>query len=163
MNKNFAKHLSGVLEGMNYTQGIKIIEGLVDKVAVIEHDTEELGEYENYSIRFETNIMVEDKMEFMLNGNFVNLLEKYGIEGFYYRIEINPTEEEMTELLDAYSAEYEEEDLFDATVAEVERLLCSYNFDVVMSYFEDVRITWDVLVDEDGNFYRAGCDELMSY
>lgn len=76
MNKNFAKHLSGVLEGMNYTQGIKLIEGLVDKVAVIMHDTEALGEYENYPIRFETNISIEDKMELMLNRNYVNLLEK---------------------------------------------------------------------------------------
>lgn len=163
MNKNFAKHLSGVLEGMSYTQGIKLIEGLVDKVAVIEHDTEELGKYENYSIRFETNIMVEDKRELMINRNFVNLLEKYGIESIYYRIEINPTEEEMAELLDDYSAEYEEEDLLNVTIAEVERLLRSCNFEEVLSYFEDVRLTWDVLVDEDGNFYRAGCDELMSY
>ena len=53
--------------------------------------------------------------------------------------------------------------MLNTTIAEVERLLWSHDFDEVLSYFEDVRLTWDVLVDEDGNFYRAGCDELMSY
>lgn len=167
MNKNFAMHLSGVLEGMSYTQAVKVIEGLTERPAFILHDTEELGEVENYTIRFETLIDFRDKRELMLNGNYENSLEKYGIESFYYRIEINPTEEEMVDFLEDFGGDFGEEldkaDLTYEVSRIIEERLYDFNFEEVLSYFEDVRTVWDVLVDDEGHFYRAGNDELMSY
>ena len=59
--------------------------------------------------------------------------------------------------------EYDEENLLDETLAEIEEMLSRYDFDGVLSYFDDVRVEWDVLVDDEPHFYSGGNDELMSY
>ena len=163
MNKNFAKHLSGILEGMSYSKAVKVIEGLVDRKAALVHLTEEIGAFENYPIRFESNIDVLDHWKLVMNGEYVNLLEEYGVEGIWYRFEINPTEDEMIDFLEFRTMEYDEENLLDETLAEIEEMLSRYDFDGVLSYFDDVRVEWDVLVDDEPHFYRGGNDELMSY
>ena len=67
MNKNFAKHLSGILEGMSYRKAVKVIEGLVDRKAILVHFTEEIGHYEGCPIGFESQIEVIDDWEFTMN------------------------------------------------------------------------------------------------
>ena len=61
MNKNFAKHLSGVLEGMEYSKAMQILDCLVDRPAAQVHDIEELEGNEQYAIRFET--MIKKKLK----------------------------------------------------------------------------------------------------
>lgn len=163
MNKNFAKHLSGVLEGMSYNKAVKVIEGLVDRKAILVHFTEEIGHYEGCPIGFESQIEVIDDWEFTMNGEDINLLAEYGIEGLWFRFAINPTEDEMIEFLEFRTMEYDEENLLDETLAEIEEMLSRYDFDGVLSYFDDVKVEWDVLIDDEPHFYRGGNDELMSY
>ena len=165
MNKNFAKHLSGVLEGMEYSRAMQILDCLTDKVAALVHDIEELEGNEQYAIRFETMITMIDKFEMYDNKNSINLLEEYGIEGIYYRVAINPTEEEMIQFLEDYLGdEYESPDLYDDASSLIEREFYSYDYDEVLSYFADTKVEWDVVVSEDYNsFYRAGSNEVMHY
>lgn len=163
MDKNFAKHLSEVLEGMSYSEAVEVLEGVVNSEATIVLMTEDMGEFENYPIRFETSIDVVDGWELRVNEEYVNLLEEYGIKSILYRFEINPTEDEMIEFLDFNTMEYDDENLLDETLVVIEEQLDRYDFDNVLSFFSDVRVEWDVVVDEEYHFYRAGNDELMSY
>lgn len=165
MNKNFAKHLSGVLEGMEYSKAMQILDCLVDRPAAQVHDIEELEGNEQYAIRFETMITMIDKFEMYDNKKSINLLEEYGIEGVFYRVAINPAEEEMIQFLEDYlGSEYESADLYDDATALAEREFNSYNYDEVLEYFKDIQVEWDVVVSKDyDSFYRAGSDEVMHY
>ena len=163
MNKNFAKSLSEVLDGMSWNQALEVIKGLTENPITILSAICGLEEVENYPIRFEIHLDVLDKWERMLKYNFINLLEKYGIETIYYRIEINPTEAEMLDFLEDFVEEIDKTDLICETTRRIEKLFWDFNFEKVLSYFEDVRTVWDVLVDDEDHFYRADNAELMNY
>ena len=160
MNKIFAKHISEVLEGMDYKVAKQIMLSLVDGKCVMLHDTHKSSKKEDGKMRFTSKIEILDGENIFVGKRPINLLKEYGIEAFYYILEINPTEKELIRFMERHTPNHQTEDLIGSVYEEIFKQLEDFKFDEVKFYFMDSKVEWDVIVEWDGSYYTAGSDEL---
>lgn len=148
----FAMHLSGLLEGMNFEQGTSLLDGLCLGCRFY---SDELVEAYGYEFRNECQISIKD----IGHGDD-------GIIIVYFRVNVNPTYEEMIEVLEdcgEYDGEESEQEVYDSFDRLFHQECYELNYDELLSHFEDVQINWDVLINEDHHYYRGGNPEIQQY
>lgn len=161
----FAKKLAIELEGLGFEEGLEVLNDVFEGVSYGDCDADELDEYYGYRFRYECGIETDQMHDMEDEDENV-----YGIYMVYYKYEINPTQEEMINYL-METGEYEEgfEEELDEEELDYEfRMTMNGNaydleFDYLESLFEDTRVFWDVLIDEDLHYYRGSDGVLYQY
>lgn len=152
LENKFAMHLSGLLEGMEFDQEASLLDALCLGCMF---SADELVEAYGYKFRNECEISIEDR------GYGDN-----GITVVYFRVNVNSTCEEMMEVLEAYGeydGEESEQEVYDKFDRFFHQECYELNYDGLLSYFEDVQIIWDVLIDDECHYYRGGNPEIQQY
>lgn len=152
IENKFSMHLSGLLEGMNFEQGTSLLDGLR---LGFRFNTDELVEAYEYKFRNECEISIKD----IGHGDDE-------ITIVYFRANVNPTYEEMIEVLEErgeYDGEEREQEVYDSFDRLLHHECYELNYDELLSHFEDVQIIWDVFINEDCHYYRGGNPEIQQY
>lgn len=158
LENKFAMHLSGILKGMNFEQGLTILEALPcieDSPALCSY--EELDSAYGYKFRGECEVELEG-------------MDEYGIDCIYFKINVNATREEMMDFLeehDVYDSEemedWEEEEIVRAFWREFNDICFGLYYEELEGRFADMCTYWDLLLDEQCHYYRGGDQEIYQY
>lgn len=165
VKNKFAMKLAGDLEGMGFENGLEFLDDVFGDVSYYDCDADELDEAYGYRFRYECGIgtcqmrdMEDD------DGNSI------GIYMVYYKFEINPTRKEMIDFLletgefeEGFEEELDEDELCSKFYSELTLQAWKLEFDYLEGIFEDIRVFWDILIDDDGHHYRGHDGELYQY
>ena len=154
LGNEFAKKLAEDLDGMGFEEGVwKIREAFEGYGASC--DASDLCSAYGYKYRNECEVMVDG-------------YEEKGINTIYFKLNINPTHEEMICLLEEYGEydedeEYDENEIYGAFAELVDNECFNLNYDELVNRFDDVQTYWDVMIDGDGHYYRGSDGVLYEY
>lgn len=163
--EKFAKELAGELEGMGFEEGMELLNDVFRDVSHSDCAPEELSGLDGVRFGYECGIET-----FQMSNMRDKDGNECGIAKVFYRYEINPTREEMIDYL-METGEYEEgfEEELSEEEFEEEFSMALYddiynlNYDYLEGLFEDTRLYWDILVNDDCYYYRGSDGILYSY
>lgn len=165
LSEEFAKKLASDLEGAGFEEGLEILDDVFDGVSYGDCDVEELEEYYGYRFRYECGIKTDQMHDMEDEDENV-----YGIYMVYYKFEVNPTQEEMIDFLletgefeEGFEEELDEDGLYREFDEELSQKVWALEFDSLEGMFDDMRVLWDVLIDEECHYYRGSDGVLYQY
>lgn len=159
MIKDFAKHLSGVLSGMDYKRGNSVLEAIAgDNAEIVYSGLSDTFDCDGDAFVCEMSLTVSDSELYKRTGSDINMLEEYGVEKIYFGIWINPTVDELKEVLRVYGngEEVEEELLADEAKSVIEKMMNNQEFDVIYDSFQETANRWVVADAENEEGYADG-------
>ncbi len=159
MIKDYAKHLSGVLSGMDYKRGNSVLEAIAgDNAEIVYSGLSDTFDYDGGTFVCEMSLTVSDSELYKRTGSDINMLEEYEVEKIYFGIWINPTVDELKEVLRVYGngEEVEEEFLVDEVKSVIEKLMNNQKFDVIYDSFQETANRWVVADAETEEGYSDG-------
>lgn len=159
MIKDFAKHLSGVLSGMDYKKGNSVLEAIAgDNAEIVYSGLSDTFDYDGDAFVCEMSLTVSNSELYKRTGCDINMLAGYGVEKIYFGIWINPTVDELKEVLCVYGngEEIEEEFLADEVKSVIEKLMNNQDFDVIYDSFQETANRWVVADVETEEGYADG-------
>lgn len=173
IENRLAIHLSGVLEEMTYEGGINFLEGLMNALygenVYVKYKFRKLEEVDGYRYCGECDSIVRYMNRFLDidKKDEENLLKPYAIQSVSFRFCLNPTSVEMVEYMEAEGkydfdkddendvAEQFEKCFFDDCVTSAD--------EEIFEEFDDIVTYWDVVIDEEGHYYRGGDNKLKQH
>ena len=104
------------------------------------------------------SLTVSDSELYKRTGSDINMLEEYGVEKIYFGIWINPTVDELKEILRIYGneEEIEEEWLAEEAKPVIEKLMNNQEFNVIYNSFQETANRWVVADAETEEGYANG-------
>ena len=155
LENKLAMHLSGVLNGMCYEQGARILGAFCGNRATINIFYSLAERRGKDFILCETWLWISDQIKSVMTQETENIFAQYGISSFYYQMLIKPTAEELIQFLDDYDVDYEKlnkEEMLDKAIEEVDKLMGELDFKEIKDYFEDIKDIWLVEDDEEVDY-----------
>ncbi|MBD5452640.1 MAG: hypothetical protein HDR25_08370 [Lachnospiraceae bacterium] len=154
MENKFAKELATDLEGMGFQEGIDMIQEVFEWDDIL-CNASELCSAHGYKYRNECEVIA--------NG-----FKEKGIDSIYFKLNINPTYEEMVCLLEEYGEydedeELDEDEIYIAFSELIDSECFCLNYDEIVYRFDDVQTFWDVLIDEECHYYRGSDGIVYKY
>lgn len=145
LENKYAMHLSGILKGAGFEQGVNLLRALPCVHSEPEYYFEALDSAFGYKFRNECYMSIDG-------------IGEWEIDLIYFRLEINATHDEMVDLLEdnyEYDEEWDEDELTRNFWDAFNDMCEEMRYDELIEKFEDKRICWDVTLN-DGRYYCDG-------